>query len=367
MSYPVLYPKNERTQTAAIAGKAVAGQTIVGSTTVQSLPFSTHGLGTLSDAISCTVTEKRNDSYELKMQYPVTGLHFGDIGLRKIILAKPNFNDGAQPFRIYRITKPLNGICTIYAQHISYDLSGYQIPAGKTAASVSAACSKLSEWSGGFTITTNKSSAGTWKTYEPTSVRSWLGGKEGSLLDIYGGEWHWDMYTCTLKSARGQNRGVAIRYGKNLTSLKQDEDCANLYTGVIAYYKDDAGHVVQGSQASTGLSIGDTRILFIDASGEYTDTPSASQLTSYAASYIAANNLSTPKINLELDFVQMQGLTDRVDLCDTVTVIYEELGVQASAKCIETTWDVLKERYTSTKFGDPIVNIADTIAGLLGK
>ncbi len=43
---------------------------------------------------------------------------------RCIILAIPSPYRTAQPFRIYRITKPLNGICTVYAQHISYDLSG---------------------------------------------------------------------------------------------------------------------------------------------------------------------------------------------------------------------------------------------------
>ena len=98
MSYPILFPASATT-------------------------FASQGLGVLSDAISCEVTEERNGMYELQMQYSITGIHFNEIEQRNIILAKSNYTDDPQPFRIYRITKPLNGICTIYAQHITYDLA----------------------------------------------------------------------------------------------------------------------------------------------------------------------------------------------------------------------------------------------------
>ena len=39
--------------------------------------FQNNGLGALPDAISCTVTEERNGMYELEMQYPVSGSHYG--------------------------------------------------------------------------------------------------------------------------------------------------------------------------------------------------------------------------------------------------------------------------------------------------
>ena len=104
-----------------------------------STEWTTQGLGALSDAISCTVTEERNGIFELEMQYPVSGVHFDEMQNRCIILAIPSPYRTAQPFRIYRITKPLNGICTVYAQHISYDLSG--VPLNPfTAASAPALC-----------------------------------------------------------------------------------------------------------------------------------------------------------------------------------------------------------------------------------
>ena len=81
--------------------------------------FSSFGLGVLTDIISCEDTEERNGVFECLLKYPVSGQHYGLITKECIIKAKPN-DTADQAFRIYRITKPLNGIVTIYGQHISY-------------------------------------------------------------------------------------------------------------------------------------------------------------------------------------------------------------------------------------------------------
>ena len=86
--------------------------------------FNNNGIGILSDAAFCEVTEERNGIFELVLNYPISGLHYSKIKYRSIILAKPNATAEAQPFRVYKVTKPINGIVTVYAQHISYDLSG---------------------------------------------------------------------------------------------------------------------------------------------------------------------------------------------------------------------------------------------------
>lgn len=89
--------------------------------------FTTQGLGALTDAISCTVTEERNGVYELEMQYPANGIHAKDISTRSIITAIPSPYRDPQPFRVYQIDTPIDGVVTIYAQHISYDLSGIPV------------------------------------------------------------------------------------------------------------------------------------------------------------------------------------------------------------------------------------------------
>ena len=80
------------------------------------------GRGPLIDAITCVVTEERNGVYELEMTYPVTGRIFKEIAVKDIIYCQPFLNGTNQIFDIYEISKPLNGICTIYASHVSYRL-----------------------------------------------------------------------------------------------------------------------------------------------------------------------------------------------------------------------------------------------------
>lgn len=361
MSYPILYPKTEQVQYPAIAGVAIAGLSIAGDETDHPNAFTDQGLGTLTDAISCTVNEKRNAEYELTMQYPISGVHFSEIEQRCFIYAKPNYTDDPQAFRIYKITKPLNGVCTIYARHISYDLSGYIMPANLSASGLSGAIALLNGYSAPFLLKTTKSGSGQFKTETPASVRSWLGGKQGSLLDLYGGEWHWDMYEGTLSTSRGEDRGVTIRYGKNLTLLTQDELSDGLYTGVLPFYKTEDEYI-EGNLVTTGITLDQVKILFLDCSAHFgTTVPTRTQLNNYATTYINNNNLTSPDVNITLDFVQLEGLAERVDLCDTVTVEYEALGISAKKKCIEVTWDVIKDRYVKAVFGNSKASVADTV------
>ena len=324
---------------------------------------SNYGVGVLSDCISATVKEARNGEYELTMEYAAEGIHASDIVPNAVIKAKPNYTDDPQLFRIYKVGKTINGKFTVNAQHISYDLSGKVITSG-TADFLGDTITLLNAQSGFFVISSDKSVSAPFKVTEPSSVRSWFGGKQGSILDVYGpGEWKYDNFNASFLAARGQDRGVTIRYGKNLTELSQTLDMTNLCSAIIPYYKAQDGTVTTGSEVSTGLA-GIDRKKAVDFSSEVdpeSATPIATQLSTLATAYIANNNFTTIKNSITLNFVQMKNLTERVDLCDTVHIYFEPLGLTATAKCIETVWDVLADRYTSTKFGDATTNIADTI------
>ena len=336
---------------------------ILYSTITEGTVPSSYGVGVLSDCLSCSVKEARNGEYELTMEYAAEGAHASAIAPNTIIKAKPNFTDDPQLFRIYKVGKTINGHFTVNAQHISYDLSGKVITSG-TAGSCTAACALLTAQAGNFTITTDKTVAADFNIDVPSSVRSWFGGKSGSILDVYGpGEWKYDNFSAEFMASRGQDRGVTIRYGKNLTELSQTLDMSNLVSSVIPYYKDNDGNVTTGAAVSTGL-VGITKEVAVDFSSSVdpeSATPIVTQLASLAASYVANNNLTQIKDSITLDFVQTKELSERVDLCDTVHIYFEPLGLTATAKCIETVWDVLGERYTSTSFGDPKTNITDTI------
>ena len=323
-----------------------------------------YGIGALTDCISCTVKEERNGSYELTLQYASDGIHAEDIQPLRIIKAKPNFTDNAQLFRIYKVGKTIKGSFTVNAQHISYDLSGKVIKSG-SASSCVAACALLQAQAGNFTITTDKSVSGAFSVSQPSSVRSWFGGKAGSLLDVYGsGEWYFNNFSARLKVNRGADRGVTIRYGKNLTQLSQELDMSNLVTAIIPFCIVDEVKTI-GAKVLTGLTLDTPREIAIDFSTEVNPESGvtlSTQLANLTNRYINNNNLTALANSITLSFEQLEVLTERVDLCDTVHIYFEALGITATAKCVTTTWDVLRERYSSCTFGDARTNIADTIA-----
>lgn len=336
--------------------------------------FADNGIGILSDAISCVVTEERNGAFELEMTYPLYGIHFDEIAQRSIILAKPNPVDDPQPFRVYRISSPLGDNVTVYAEHISYDLAGVPVTpfSASTAASAMDALAANAAVSCPFSFWTDKATSGAMTVTAPSSIRSLLGGVQGSVLDVYGGEYRFDRWTVRLYNQRGQNRGVSIRYGKNLTDLEQEQNCASVYTGVYPYWLGMDGTLVQLPEKIINASgtYDFTRILSLDLSQEWQTAPSAAQLRSKASNYMAANAIGTPKVSLSVSFVQLEqteeykdlALLERVELCDTVNVEFPALGVSANAKVVCTVYDCLMDRYDRVDLGDARGSIAKTIA-----
>ena len=325
-----------------------------------------YGIGPLTDCLRCEVKEERNGAYELTLEYAAQGIHAEDIQPDRLIMAKPNFSDDPQLFRIYKVGKRLNGRFEVNAQHISYDLSGKVIADG-SALSCLTACEVLEANAGGFTISTDKTTGGAFKITEPSSVRSWFGGKKGSLLDVYGtGEWHYDNFDAFLYLHRGSDRGVQIRYGKNLTELSQEIDIQNLCTGVIPYYLDEENDIkIIGNKVATGLVSDvahDIAVNFSSNCNIESAVPMETQLEILATDYISNRVMTRATSSITLDFVQLSNLEERVDLCDTVSIYFEALGISTQLKCVATVWDVLAERYTSTTFGDPKTDITDTIA-----
>ena len=331
--------------------------------------FTTNGLGKLSDAASCTVKETRNGAFELTLKYPIEGIHYAEIQQRSIILAKPNPVDLAQPFRVYRISKPVNGLVTVYAYHISYDLTGIPVSPYSTA-SVQAALAGFSTnaiAANPFTFWSDMTSSGDFTVKSPASIRSLL----PTMLEVYGGEYKYDKYTVRLYQQRGVNRGVTIRYGKNLTDLKQDENCSNVYTGVYAYYRNGDGIVETSPKVTPAPGTYDyTRILPLDLTTEIKDTPTAEALKAAAEQYMSDHNIGVPEVSLNVSFVQLEqtqeykdlALLERVELCDTVTVIFERLGVNATAQVTSTVYNVLIDAYDSVTIGNVRKNVAMTIA-----
>lgn len=339
--------------------------------------FSTNGIGRLSEMISCEVTEERNGVYELTATIGTDSKHYTDIVHSAIIGVIPHDGGDVQAFRIYKISKPIGGIITINAQHISYELS--HIPTRPfTAANVGAALAGLKSnamQSCPFTFWTDKSTIANYKQSKPESIRARLGGQQGSILDAYGGEYEFDNYTVKLWNNRGSDRAVTLRYGKNITDIKQEENIQNTITGIVPYWCGGDDEVVYYNgivEASTAANFPYRRSVPYDFSGDFQSAPTAEQLRQRAERYIIRNSIGIPAVSIKVSFValwQTEEYKDiaplqRVNLCDWVTIQFERLGISAKAKVIKTVYDVLTERYKSIELGEARTDFASYVVGL---
>lgn len=352
--------------------------------------FSTNGLGSLLDAFSCIITEELNGAFELTMEYPVSGRLFDQLEFRKLILANPNQYTGPQPFRIYSISKPLNGRVTVNAAHISYDLSGYTVSpfASYTIEGAISSLSNHIDENCPFLFWTDMSGTGDVVVRIPSSVRSVMGGSDASIIGIFGGEYEYDMFNVKLYSHRGANRGVTIRYGKNLTNFKQDANNSNVYTGICPYwYKeynsedpDGTGLVQLPEKIISAGSYDYFKILPVDFTGQFTAVdddgkevevkPTEAQLREAAQTYLENNNIGIPEVSINVSFVQLSdsleykdlALLEQVQLGDEVNVQFPNMNVWATSRCIKTVFNVLSQRYNSIDLGSSQATLASTVA-----
>lgn len=339
--------------------------------------FDSNGIGKLTEATVCTVTEERNGLFELELQYPIAGAFYSELAISRIILAAPGDGRTSQPFRIYKITRPIGGIVTVNAQHISYQLSYIPVMPAPAASSANAALGALKSNAAEdcpYTFWSDNTASGTFAVTVPQSLRASLGGQEGSVLDVFGGEYEWDRYMVRLHAARGADNGVTLRYGKNITDITQEENISSTKTGICPYWSGSDGIMVTLPEkvVSAGNAANYPYPLTVpyDMSGEFGEPPTEAQLREAAQKYVKEAGLGIPSVSITVSFAalwQTEQYKDiapleRVGLCDIITIEFAKLGVSAKAKVVRTVYNVLKDRYDEIEIGDLKSSLADTIA-----
>lgn len=349
-----------------------------------STTFTTNGLGRL-DAISCKVIEERNGAFELEMEIAETADHASQIEADSIIVAKPSQADSLQPFRVYKLTKPINGKFTVLARHISYELNvittmPFEIAAGTAAcANTLTALKNNAVGSCPFNFSTDVVTYSSYKQTVPASIRNRIGGSEGSVLDRFGGELKWDKYNVYLYNHRGvQTPQVTLRYGKNIIDFNQEENIENTITGIVPYWIDSTGSdivtltekVIEIQNAS---SFPYKKTVPHDFSKDFDEKPTEAQLKAKAQAYVGTSGMGVPKVSIKLSFVNLSDTVDykdiaafqSVSLCDNVAVQFEKLGINTTAEVIKTDYDVLREKYNYVEIGSLRDTLVTTISGAI--
>lgn len=335
-------------------------------------PFTSNGKGLLTDAISCQVTEELNGSYDLIMKYPINGVHGSNIKERDIVVAQPGQKKDPQPFRIYRMTRPVNGIITVYAHHISYDLNDVPVMPFK-ALNPSGAVSSIKTnmvFSTPFTISApfDKYRAGTLKISSPTNARAALMGEENSVASTFftesAGQIYFDWYNIQIQNSRGIDRGVTITYGKNMTDYVKETNRSEFYNGILPYKKNNDGTIFTLPERFIMVSEGFLwkKLKIVDFSRMYEDDETLTaedNLRNASIQYMKDNEFGKFTVSLDVSFVNLKDTAEyanitelqKVDLGDTVTVDMPMYGDTVKEICSKTVYNVLTEKYSSISIG----------------
>jgi len=354
--------------------------------------FVTNGIGRLSDCTRAVVTEERNGIYELEFDYPIEGIHFGEIELGKIVACTHDDKHDIQPFVVYHRSVPdLNGIVTFNAHHISYRLSDIVVEpfAAGTVAEALQLISSKSINRNPFTFWTDKTTTANFENIVPKNARNILGGEEGSILDVFGaGDYEFDKFQVKLYAHRGTNSDVEIRYSKNLTDLSEDIDNGETYNAIVPYWADANGNyaslpekmiVFSGTEPEIAYLTDHNLIILrtetnepieaaytvadavpMDLSDAFSEQPTAAQLRAAAIARFNASGAWLPDENLRVDFIQLAQTEEfaeyaalqRVSLCDTVSVYYPQGGIaKVKQRVVKVAYNVLLDRYDSIELG----------------
>lgn len=361
--------------------------------------FVSNGLGRLSECLDCKVTEERNSIYECEFTYPITGRFYRQmvsmveaysLGYRPgmgIVGCIHNDRHDIQPFDLYSVSAPIDGIVTFNAHHVSYRTNDEIVEpfdASSVAQVIGAFPGKIKGGSE-FTYWTDKTTTGKFEITVPHNVRELLGGSDGSILDVYGsGEYEFDKFSIKLYGSRGIDSGITIRYGKNLTNIDRELDSSDTYNAVAPYWAgtvtDDNGNSEDVTVILDELTVKSSDVTGVlkarplDLSNEFDEEPTQAELRAKANTFLSNNKPWTPKDNVKVSFLQLWqteeyknvAILQRLSLCDTVSVYYPELGVIASKqKVIRVVYNVILERYDEMELGSGGSSLSDTISDSL--
>lgn len=288
-----------------------------------------------------------------------------------------------QTFYISRILKSSKGIIKIYAKHISH-LTEFMAIRNKTIVNGTAS-SALSIWAsntlGGVRFDTwsdiTTSNRTSWDIANFKNAREALGGKEGSILDVWGGEFEFDNTTIRLHKQLGRKSPIVLEYGRNILSAEDEQDIGATYTSIYPYatYTPESTGSTDGRTEAITVELpekyidskyvglyNERRVEIVDFSSSFKEkeVPTAEKLKSLANAYIINNNVGLPKINTKIEYVDLSNAQDHAsnrileeaELCDIVPIYYPPIGITSEdGKLTTIVFDVLRGVNDSVEVG----------------
>ena len=339
-------------------------------------------IGDLNDCIECLVEEERNGIFELTMVYPANSSILESIVYDNIIVADANDYLKSQKFRVYNTRKLMANRIEICARHISFDLVHDWVDIiSIEKQSCEYALNTIfrnSQFSKHFKGHSDIINAQNFKVNKVTCLEA-IGGTSGSIIDTYGtgAEILRDNTDIHVLNRRGRDNDVVIEYRKNLTGLEVEEDTTDLVTRIMPYaiYTNSNNEEIEvrGDFIDSPLinNYAHPYVKYMDYSEKFEDdeVPTKTKLNNLATKEYINNKVDIPKNNYKIEFIPLskcagyEGLEDRINLCDVVTVKDSRYNIDTQAKVIKVVFDVLRGRYDSMELGEPRTTLGDIIGG----
>lgn len=344
--------------------------------------FETYGLGEI-DATKALVTRERNGNYTLYIEYPASGRLASVFKNDMRIKSDAGLRTKNQTFYISRIVKSSKGIIKIYAKHISH-LTEFMAMRNRTLVNGTAS-NALSIWAsntlGGIRFDTwsdiTTSNRTSWDIANVKNAREALGGKEGSILDVWGGEFEFDNTTIRLHKQLGRKSPIVLEYGRNILSAEDEQDIEATYTSIYPYatYTPESTGSTDGRTEAITVELpekyidskyvglyNERRVEIVDFSSSFKEkeVPTADKLRNLANAYIVNNNVGLPKINTKIEYVDLSEALDHAsnqileeaELCDIVPIYYPPIGITSEdGKLTTIVFDVLRGVNDSVEVG----------------
>lgn len=337
--------------------------------------FNNNGITSLNPSL-CEVEEQRNGLYELVLEHPFDNRNKWKNLVEGNIIKAPT-PMGNQFFRIYKKNKNMSGI-KVNARHIFYDLIDNFIEDSRAANTDGKGVLNIvltsTQYPHRFTSLSDLPGSKTAHFIEKNPVEAIF--SEDGIIDTWGGELERDNFLIKLLQNRGKDRGVTIRYGKNLLGIDEDLSLDSVVTRIKP-------------QGYGGLSLPEKYVdsdlinnyphpkirnieysdIKVDEKSGITEAMAIAKLRERAQQEFTINKIDIPPANYKVDFLELSkteeyknyAVLERVYLCDTVTVKHLKYGFDLKAKVIKYKYDCLSNRYKEIELGSFKDNISNTL------
>lgn len=344
--------------------------------------FSTNGIKILQP-ISCVVKEEINGDYSLVIVMPK-----GDTSIQAESIIKAHTPKGEQLFRVYLPDVDVLSSNTYYGRHIFYDLLDYFIEDKRPNGNGKAAVDSILDGTGFFGTSdiAEKNTA----TYQMLSPVKALLGSDNSFVKRWGGEIERDNFQIRMLQRVGADRGVSIRYRKNLTGLTVKTDISNVVTRIYPTGRKadhqallslpekyvDSPLIRNYAHAKTQrLDYPDIKIVTQtnDSNPALVTEAQAQAKLRAAAAADFKSGLDKPTVSADVQFVPLEGteeykdlaVLERVYIGDTVHIYHEPLDLDFNLRVVSYEYDSILKRYNKITLGTvlPSVGTLDSTVG----